>query len=75
MKLASPSAPITLSVDGYRCLVMPMAIPETKPKVEADSVVREAEQVAQEAEAKAESKTKTKVEVKHKHRGRVKVKA
>ncbi len=50
MKLASSTLPITFTVDGYRCLVMPMALPESK-------VVAEAEAVAREAEAKAEAQT------------------
>ena len=53
MKLASPQSPITLTVDGYRCLVMPMRLPESK-------AVAEAEAVATEAEAKAEAKPKRK---------------
>lgn len=73
MKLASEKSPITLTVDGLRCLVMPMAIP-TKPKVEvpveakteAKDVVQEAEQVAKEAEAKTEAKPKQKDKVKSK---------
>jgi DNA polymerase-3 subunit beta len=61
MKLASPQSPITLTVDGYRCLVMPMRLPESK-------AVTEAEAVATEAEAKAT--TETKAEAKPKRRGR-----
>ena len=83
MKLASEKLPITLSVDGYRCLVMPMAIPERKPKAEeakvaeASNVVEEAEQVAKEAEAKTEVEVKpeTKAEAKPKHKDKAKVKA
>jgi DNA polymerase III sliding clamp (beta) subunit (PCNA family) len=75
MKLASSTLPITLSVDGYRCLVMPMALPESK-------VVAEAEAVAREAEAKAEAQIETKPEVqaevevktKPKRRGRMRAK-
>ena len=84
MKLASEKLPITLSVDGFRCLVMPMAIP-AKPKVEvpvetkteAKDVVQEAEQVAKEAEAKTEAEVKpeTKVEAKPKQKDKVKAKA
>jgi DNA polymerase-3 subunit beta len=51
MKLASPQSPITLTVDGYRCLVMPMRLPESK-------AVAEAEAVATEAKAKAKPKRK-----------------
>jgi len=61
MKLASPQSPIALTVDGYRCLVMPMRFPESK-------AVAEAEAVATEAEAKAEAETQA--EVKPKRRGR-----
>jgi hypothetical protein len=63
MKLASQQSPITLTVDGYRCLVMPMRLPESK-------AVAEAEAVATEAEAKVE--TETKAEAKPKRRGRAK---
>jgi len=61
MKLASPQSPIALTVDGYRCLVMPMRFPESK-------AVAEAEAVATEAEAKAEAETQA--EAKPKRRGR-----
>jgi len=63
MKLASPQSPIMLSVDGYRCLVMPMRFPESK-------AVAEAEAVAKEAEAKAETETETKAEAKPKRKGK-----
>ncbi len=53
MKLASSQSPIALTVDGYRCLVMPMRLPESK-------AVAEAEAVAGEAETKAEGKPKRK---------------
>jgi DNA polymerase-3 subunit beta len=59
MKLASSQSPIALTVDGYRCLVMPMRFPESKAEAEA---------VATETEAKAEAETKT--EAKPKRRGR-----
>jgi hypothetical protein len=61
MKLASQQSPVTLTVDGYRCLVMPMRLPESK-------AVAEAEAVATEAEASAE--TETKAEAKPKRKGR-----
>ncbi len=61
MKLASSQSPIAFTVDGYRCLVMPMALPESK-------AVAEAEAVATEAQAKAE--TETKAEAKPKRRGK-----
>jgi hypothetical protein len=61
MKLASSQSPIALTVDGYRCLVMPMRLPESK-------AVAEAEAVAKEAEAKAE--TETKAEAKPKRKGK-----
>jgi DNA polymerase-3 subunit beta len=67
MKLASPQSPITLTVDGYRCLVMPMRLPESK-------AVAEAEAVARETEAKAEAKAETKAEAKPKRKGRGKAK-
>ena len=63
MKLASSKSPITLSVDGYRCLAMPMLLPESK-------AVAEAEAVAAEAEAKAEAETETKAEAKPKRKGK-----
>jgi len=63
MKLASSKSPITLTVDGYRCLVMPMHLPESK-------AVAEAEAVARETEAKAEAETETKAEAKPKRRGK-----
>jgi DNA polymerase-3 subunit beta len=61
MKLASPQSPIALTVDGYRCLVMPMRFPESKAETEA---------VATETEAKAEVETETKAEAKPKRKGR-----
>jgi len=67
MKLASSQSPIALSVDGYRCLVMPMRLPESK-------AVAEAEAIATETEAKAEAKAETKAEAKPKRRGRRKAK-
>jgi len=67
MKLASSKSPITLTVDGYRCLVMPMHLPESK-------AVAEAEAVARETEAKAEAETETKGEAKPKRRGKGKAK-
>jgi DNA polymerase III sliding clamp (beta) subunit (PCNA family) len=63
MKLASPQSPITLTVDGYRCLVMPMRLPESR-------TVAEAEAVAGEAEAKAKVEAKTKAEGKPKRKGK-----
>ena len=63
MKLASSQSPIALTVDGYRCLVMPMRFPESK-------AVAEAEAVAKEAEAKAETETETKAEAKPKRKGK-----
>ncbi len=53
LKLTSPQSPLTFAVDGYRCLVMPMALPESK-------AVAEAEAVAKEAETKAEARPKRK---------------
>jgi hypothetical protein len=61
MKLASPQSPIALTVDGYRCLVMPMRFSESKAETEA---------VATETEAKAEVETETKAEAKPKRKGR-----
>ena len=63
MKLASSKSPIVFTVDGYRCLVMPMNLPESK-------AVAEAEAVAKEAEAKAEAETETKAEAKPKRKGK-----
>jgi len=59
MKLASPQSPIALTVDGYRCLVMPMRFPESKAVAEAEAVATEAEAKA-EAETEAEAKPKRK---------------
>jgi hypothetical protein len=65
MKLASSKSPITLAVDGYRCLAMPMLLPESKAVAEAEAVAAEAE-----AKAEAETETETKAEAKPKRRGR-----
>jgi len=42
MRIASLQSPVTFSLDGIRALVMPMAIPEAKPKAvaEAEAVVK-----------------------------------
>jgi DNA polymerase III sliding clamp (beta) subunit (PCNA family) len=61
MKLASSQSPIALTVDGYRCLVMPMRLPESKAETEA---------VATETEAKAEAETKTEAKPKRKGKGK-----
>jgi hypothetical protein len=61
MKLASPQSPIALTVDGYRCLVMPMRFPESKAETEA---------VATETEAKAETKVKAEGKPKRKGKGK-----
>ena len=67
MKLASSKSPITLSVDGYRCLAMPMLLPESKAVAEAEAVAKEAEA---KAEAEAEAETETKAEAKPKRKGK-----
>lgn len=54
MKVASSKLPLTFAVDGYRCLVMPMALPESKAVVQAEAIAREAEAEA-EAETQGES--------------------
>jgi DNA polymerase-3 subunit beta len=54
MKVASATSPITLTVAGYRCLVMPLALSESKVVAEAEAVARQAE-----AEAEAEAQTET----------------
>jgi hypothetical protein len=69
MKLESQQSPITLSVDGYRCLVMPMRFPESKAVAEAEAVAKEAE-----AKAEAETETETKAEAKPKRKGKGKAK-
>jgi DNA polymerase-3 subunit beta len=69
MKLASPQSPIALTVDGYRCLVMPMRFPESKAETEAVATETEAK-----AEAEAEVETETKAEAKPKRKGRGKAK-
>jgi DNA polymerase-3 subunit beta len=71
MKLASPQSPIALTVDGYRCLVMPMRFPESKAVAEAEAVATEAEA---KAEAKVEAKVEAKAKAKPKRRGRGKAK-
>lgn len=53
MKLASPESPITFVSGGYRCLVMPMRLPESKPEVTAET-----ETVTTEAETKDKGKPK-----------------
>lgn len=65
MKLASPQSPIALTVDGYRCLVMPMRFPESKAVAEAEAVAKEAE-----AKAEAKTETETKAEAKPKRKGK-----
>jgi hypothetical protein len=65
MKLASSKSPITLSVDGYRCLAMPMLLPESKAVAEAEAVAKEAE-----AKAEVETETETKAEAKPKRKGK-----
>jgi hypothetical protein len=57
MKLASQQSPIALTVDGYRCLVMPMRLPESKAVAETEAVAKETEA---KAEAVAEAKPKGK---------------
>ncbi len=69
MKLASPQSPITLTVDGYRCLVMPMHLPESKAVAEAEAVAKEAEAKA-EAETEVKAETETKAEAKPKRKGK-----
>jgi DNA polymerase-3 subunit beta len=69
MKLASSQSPIALTVDGYRCLVMPMRLPESKAVAEAEAVASETEA---KAEANVETETKTKVKLKRKGRGKAK---
>jgi hypothetical protein len=59
MKLTSQQSPITLTVDGYRCLVMPMRLPESKAVAEAEAVAKETETKV-EAETKAKGKPKRK---------------
>jgi len=63
MKLASSKSPIVFTVDGYRCLVMPMNLPESK-------TVAEAEAIANEREAKAETQPEKKAEGKPKRKGK-----
>lgn len=74
MKLASSTLPITLTVDGYHCLVMPMALPESKVVAEAEAVAREAEAKAEaQIESKPEETVETKAEAKPKRKGKIKV--
>jgi hypothetical protein len=48
MKLAGQQLPVTLCVDGYTCLIMPMAIPQgsTKTETATADVPQESEQPA-----------------------------
>jgi DNA polymerase-3 subunit beta len=74
MKLASPQSPIALTVDGYRCLVMPMRLPESKAVAEAEAVATETEakaeaEVEPEAKVETETETETKTETKPKRKG------
>ena len=61
MKLASPQSPIALTVDGYRCLVMPMRFPGSKPETEA---------VTTETETKTDATPEVKVKPKRKGKGK-----
>jgi DNA polymerase-3 subunit beta len=65
MKLVDSKSPICLTVDGYRCLVMPMRLPESKAVAEAEAVAAETE-----AKAKAEAETEINAEAKPKRTGR-----
>jgi len=67
MKLASSQSPIALTVDGYRCLVMPMRLPESKAVAEAEAVAAETEA---KAKAEAEAETEINAEAKPKRTGR-----
>lgn len=76
MKVASSKSPLTFAVDGYRCLVMPMALPESKAVIQAEAVAREAEAKAEaEASVEAEPTTEAKAEMEAKPKKKVKVKA
>jgi len=71
MKLASSQSPIMLSVDGYRCLVMPIRLPESKAVAEAEAVAAHAEAKAEtEVKPETEAETDTKAEAKPKHKGK-----
>jgi len=65
MKLASSTSPIALTVDGYRCLVMPMHLTEGKAEAEAEATETEAK-----AEAETETQPETKAEGKPKRKGK-----
>jgi DNA polymerase-3 subunit beta len=65
MKLIDSKSPICLTIDGYRCLVMPMRLPESKAVAEAEAVAAETE-----AKAEAEVEPKAETEAKPKRRGR-----
>ena len=71
MKLSSSTSPITLSVDGYRCLVMPMVLPESKTEAKS-KVEAEAEAVVAEAEAKIETEAEVKTSPARKAEGKPK---
>ena len=73
MKIASSTQPITFTVDGYRCLVMPLNLSESKAVAEAEEVAREAEAKA-EAETETTEATETKTEAKPKRKGKAKTK-
>jgi DNA polymerase-3 subunit beta len=73
MKLVDSKSPICLTVDGYRCLVMPMRLPESKAVAEAEAVAAETEVKAQaevEPEANVETETEAKPKRKGRHKGR-----
>jgi DNA polymerase-3 subunit beta len=73
MKVASSTSPITFTVDSYRCLVMPLNLPESKAVAEAEAVAREAEAKA-EAQTETAEAAETKIEAKPKKKGKKKAK-
>lgn len=74
MKVANSNSPLTFAVDGYRCLVMPMALPEGKAVAQDEAIVRQAEAKAEaETNVETEATIEAKVaEAKPKKKGKVK---
>lgn len=74
LKLKSPSEAMLFSVDGYRVVVMPVYVPESKAIAEAEAIAQEAETAATEGqqaeeqanEVKATDEKKPKPKQKHK---------
>jgi len=62
VKLASPTSPLTFTVDGCQCLVMPMSLPEDKPEAEAEDKPEAEAKPKRKGKGKAKAKTEAEVE-------------